>query len=103
MGGLVIELMALVPKLGELLGAAMKFASDAAEGDHVDPDKITDLVAGLAKDWHPKVRGKPIFEDVETRRAGIRFLVGIAIVMVDKKIAKRAAGAAKAANKHGAS
>lgn len=76
----MIELMALLGPLAGFLENAKKYAAHVAgPNGSVDPDAVTVFVGNLARDWHPVVQGKRPLDDPETRRCGIRFLVGIAI------------------------
>jgi len=91
------ELLALVPKLMELFGHAMKFVANATDSDDgVDADDIAKLLVATTSNWNPRVHGIRVLDDPETRYAGARFIAGIAIVASQRKIRKRRAAAREA-------
>jgi len=84
-------LMLLLPKLSELLFAGVEFAAKVHDDDGVDVDEIVARITHLAKDWHPTVKGKPVLADPDTRKAGVRFLAGIACHVAEKRIRRKRA------------
>lgn len=81
------DLFPILPKLGELLKVGMKLAEDLVDGDNcVAIDPVVRGLTEASKDWHPKVRGVDVLADEGTRKAGIRFLAGIAVTAAGFKI-----------------
>lgn len=86
------ELMSLLPKLIELATKAAQFAGSAVDLDgdgSVDADDIALLVMKSSEDWHPRVGGIRVLDDHDTRYAGARFLAGLAIAAVKRKVRKK--------------
>jgi hypothetical protein len=74
----------LVPKLAELIAEGQKFhASALSRGEPSDADRVAAALHELAKEWHPEVNGVRYLDDHGTRRAGVRFLAGIAVKIVE--------------------
>jgi hypothetical protein len=86
------DFLYLLPKLQELLAAGMSLAEDIVEDDgSVNVDIVVSLLRKRSSDWHPAWKDVPIFDQADpgTREAGVRFLAGLAIRAVGKKVTSR--------------
>lgn len=80
----MLEFMALVPKLTELIKAGQAYYVSARNaGRPIGPDEVAPMIEQLSRDWHPKLGGIAFLDDVGTRKAGARFMAGIACAAVD--------------------
>jgi hypothetical protein len=66
------------PKIGEMIKLALDhYAVLRASGGEVTPDLIAEFLTTKMTDWNPQIGGVEIL-DQDTKRAGARFIAGIA-------------------------
>ena len=75
---LLMEFMKLGPKLGELLQKGMQFYTSAPAGEN-NVEAVATFIERCSAQWNPSIMGQTFLDDPGTRRAGARFLAGIAV------------------------
>ena len=76
----MFEFMRLAPELGNLLKKGMEFYKTSIElGEPATVDAVALFIERASGAWNPVVAGQTFLDDPGTRRAGARFLAGIAV------------------------
>lgn len=82
----MFEFIRLGPELGKLLSKGMEFYTMALDlGNKADAnvEAVATFIERASGGWNPVVQGQTFLDDPGTRRAGARFLAGIAVRVVD--------------------
>lgn len=75
-----LDFIALGPKLTELLSKGVQFYMAAPSGStDATVDAVAVFIERCSMGWNPKIQGQTFLDDPATRRAGARFLAGIAV------------------------
>lgn len=76
----MLDFLKLAPELGNLLKKGMDFYRTSIEvGEPATMDAVALFIERASGTWNPEVRGHTFLDDAGTRRAGARFLAGIAV------------------------
>jgi len=76
---MISKFLPLVSQLGAYLKAGVDhYVALRAAGDDADPSVVAFFLEGKMEGWEPKVGGVALLDD-ETRKAGARFLAGVAV------------------------
>lgn len=81
----MFEFLKLAPELGNLLNKGMDFYRTSLElGQPANVDAVALFIERASGAWNPVVSGQTFLDDPGTRRAGARFLAGIAVRVAGK-------------------
>jgi len=76
----MFEFIKIAPELGKLLNKGMEFYKTSLEiGEPATVDAVSLFIERASGTWNPVVAGQTFLDDPDTRRAGARFLAGIAV------------------------
>ena len=76
----MFEFIRLAPELGNLLKKGMEFYKTSIEvGTPANVDAVALFIERASGSWNPVVNGQTFLDDPGTRKAGARFLAGIAV------------------------
>ena len=84
----MLEFLKLGPDLGKLLTKGMEFygmALDLGKREDATVEAVATFIERASGAWNPVVSGQTFLDDPGTRKAGARFLAGIAVRVVDGK------------------
>lgn len=81
----MFEFIKLAPELGNLLSKGMDFYRTSLEmGEPATVEAVALFIERASGTWNPVVSGQTFLDDSGTRRAGARFLAGIAVRVAGK-------------------
>lgn len=81
----VAALLPIATQIGNYIKSGIdQYAILKAAGGEVDPDLIAEFLLIKMQDWDPAVSGKKVL-DPDTKRAGARFLAGVAFNFARQK------------------
>jgi hypothetical protein len=81
----MFEFLKLAPELGNLLNKGMEFYKTSLDlGEPATVDAVALFIERASGSWNPVVSGQTFLDDPGTRRAGARFLAGIAVRVAGK-------------------